>query len=195
MEERQPLRAGEAEQEVAEAEAGVAAVGEVQLAVQRAQVDVVTRSRGGTRRRTSSRGCPSATSGCRRTGRPASLELRPEERSADAREPRDRHVRQAAVEARIVRHAAGCRTARSRRCRTPGESRRSGRLLNDAAELVEDVRAEHARPAGHRALAAVQDVAGEVARRHRILEQRRLVAVGVLEAVAREDSDRPAPRL
>ena len=40
VEEREPLHARQAEQEVAEAEAGVAAVVEVQLAVERSQVDV-----------------------------------------------------------------------------------------------------------------------------------------------------------
>ena len=107
VEQRQPLRARQPEQEVAEAEAGVAAVEEIQLAVERSQVDVVQRDRAGTRRRTSARGCPCCQvrflancSTCefwncgRKNGPPM------------PRESRDRHVRQAAVEARILRHAA-----------------------------------------------------------------------------------------
>ena len=54
------------------------------------------------------------------------------------------------------------------------------------AQLVEKVRTEHARPAGHATLAAVQDVARKVAGGHGVFEHRRLEPVGVLEAVARE---------
>jgi hypothetical protein len=52
------------------------------------------------------------------------------------------------------------------------------------AELAEHRTAEDVRPAGHGVLAADEDVAGEVAGRHRILQQRRLHPVRVLEAVA-----------
>ena len=59
-------------------------------------------------------------------------------------------------------------------------------LVVRRAHFVEDRAAEHSRPAADRALAAVEDVAGKVTRRHRVVEQRWLAAVGVLEAVARE---------
>ena len=88
VEERQALRARQAEQEVAEAEAGVAAVGEVQLAVERPQVDVVDHV------------APALDAELHRVAaeRPGQvlgeleylrgLELRPEERPAQAREAR-----------------------------------------------------------------------------------------------------------
>ena len=44
-----------------------------------------------------------------------------------------------------------------------------------------------ARPAADRVLTAIEDVAREIARRDRIVEDRRFVAIRVLEAVASED--------
>ncbi len=60
VEQRQPLRARQAEQEVAKAETGVAAVEEIQLAVERSQVDVVKQIAAELRRRTSASGCRAA---------------------------------------------------------------------------------------------------------------------------------------
>ncbi len=97
----------------------------------------------------------------------------------------DRHVRQAAVETRVLRHALDAVLRVDVHAERRMKDVRSHLVVRDA-EFAEHGRAEHARPSADGALAAVQDVAGKVARRHRIVENRRLDAVGVLEAVAAE---------
>src|SRR5206468_11244742 len=113
------------------------------------------------------------------------LVLRAERRPADSRHAADVERRDAAAELRVLGNAFDA-VLRILRIAERQLQRARRNPVPRRAELAEHRAAHYPRPAADQRLATIENVTGEIARRDRIHQRRRLETTDVHEAVARE---------